>query len=628
MMKASVYSVARASVRARAGVCGASVAPRASARLYSKLSEEPQQVETKISDTSDPNRNPFFQYSWGSWLKNDKIEKAKRQTKFSIEGTTKLVQNLVEEIQNGSNDSDVAVKAPKTLADGSNILSHNLSVIGKTFTDKLMIKSIASIHEGKHHRVYKVTLSNDKELILRIPYKLESEFGISQKIKSEVATTDFLQLKLGLNVPKVLSYGVNKSNHLETPYILMEYIPGDLLMKQWEPLITDEMPNANEKLLDVVRPISEFQDKVNSVVFNKFGSLYFTDDVDGVLQNDVPYEGEENPVLKQRWRIGPTVEKPFSKNKNKLDPSQINNFNGPYSEPHELITNIANIELENLRVRLSRAKTDGSSAVENVNLLEKQITTFEHLKTMAPLLINQKSKNIPNVEELFKPRLYLPDLDPLNVILNSTRNNDLYFMDFEYSTIKPFVLFTYPSFIAYSGVKIYNLEEDVPNYNELDELDKQQYQFMYYKTRNERLWELELNRTRHDLIAIASPHIKILKSPYVQALEYKADHDYLYIEGSIIQLKGIWEAYVSNEICNSSDTEFPIDYSEEYIQQFEAELQAYQAEISSTPFAATGGWIPQDMFNQLKDQGIIVETLDGYKIETEKILQDAPEPEK
>ena len=33
--------------------------------------------------------------------------------------------------------------------------------------------------------------------------------------------------------------------------------------------------------------------------------------------------------------------------------------------------------------------------------------------------------------------------------------------------------------------------------------------------------EFELNKYRHDLIAIASPHIKVLKSPYLQALDVK-----------------------------------------------------------------------------------------------------------
>ena len=182
---------------------------------------------------------------------------------------------------------------------------------------------------------------------------------------------------------------------------------------------------------------------------------------------------------------------------------------------------------------------DAGSNENDRALITKQIKTFENLKKISPQLINDKSKSIMNVEELFKPRLYIPDLDPLNVIQHSETEN--YFIDFEGSTIKPFILTSYPKFVAYQGAKIYNLEEDVPGYKEMEELEKQQYEFMYYKTRNERMWEFELNKYRHDLIAIASPHIKVLKSPYLQALDVKNGKDYLYVEGSIVQLQAMWK---------------------------------------------------------------------------------------
>lgn len=582
-------------------------------RFNSKLSSTPEEVETKIADTSDPNRSPFFQYTWGSWMKNDKIEKAKRQTQFSIEGATRLIQTLSKKLESSSDE----LKDPTESTDGSFILSQNLKYVE---SGEQIIKSIASVHEGKHNRIYKVTLSNGNELVLRFPYKLESAYAIGEKIKSEVATNDFLVEKLGLKVPKIISYGVDKLNFLQSPYILMQYIPGDLLMKQWEPLISDEIPDATQKLLDVIKPISDFQNKTNEIVFNKFGSLYFTKDVEGSLQADLPYEGETNPDLINRWRIGPSVEKPFFKNKNKLSSSQISKHNGPWpkDQPELLIQSIANIELENLRNRLALAQADSSSKIESIESLNKQIETFERLGKLAPALINKTSKSIPNIEELFKPRLFIPDLDPLNVILNSNRNNEATFVDFEYSTIKPFIYFSYPNFVAYAGVKVYNLEQDIPEYNELDDVDKEQYKFMYYKTRNERLWEIELNNNRHDLIAVASPHVKVLKFPYIQALEVKSDKDYLYVEGSMIQLQGVWDAYVANDLVNG---DFPLEYTQEFTDNYQLQLQEYQSEVTSTPFAATGGWIPQDMFNQLREQGILVEEGDNYKIDTDKILE-------
>lgn len=603
-------------------------------KFNSTLRSEPKEVFTKVNDQSDPQRNKFFQYTWGSWMKNDKIERAKRQTKFSIEGFAKLLQDL-NTVRKDSAHIDKSgepfIKDPITIKDGSIVLSHNLTsrLVGDvTESDEsILVKSIASIHEGKHHRIYKATLSTGKELVLRIPYKLESDYSIASKIKSEVATVDFLDLKLGLNVPKVLAYGDSRSNSLESPFILSEYIEGDLLMKQWDPLVDDETTSAIDNLKEVINPIIEFNDKVLSVVFNKFGSLYFYNDVSHEHQSTKPYNDESSPILKNRWRIGPSTEKSFSKNKNKLSKKQIEQYNGPWDsdKPLDLVKSIANIELENLKNRLALVQTDSSNRVEDIENLKKQVETFEHLQTMSDKLINPNSKAIMNVEELFKPRLYIPDLDPLNTIVNSKKDNKPYFVDFEYSTIKPFALHSYPSFVAYQGAKIYNLEEDIEGYKEMDDVEKQQYQFMYKKTRNERLWESALNEKRHDLIAVASPHLKVLQLPYSQALELKTPKDYLYVEGSIIQLQTMWEAYVSNGICNSSDADFPIKYDVEFLDDHQKQLEDYQLEIVSTPFAATGGWIPQDMFKTLKEQGIIVETAQGdYKVETEAALRDEP----
>ncbi|EMG46637.1 hypothetical protein G210_3105 [Candida maltosa Xu316] len=581
---------------------------------------KPNEIFTKLSDNRDPQRSQFFQYSWGSWLKNDKLMKKQRETVFSIEGLTIFIDT--------ASHVESKICQPKPL-NGSMVLPQNKDLLGELTGDehgKIIVRSISSIHEGKHHRVYKVTLNTGKDLILRIPYKLDSDAAIASKIKSEVATLDFLNLKLKLNVPRVVAYGVDKYNEVGSPFILEEFIPGDLLMKKWHPLAADS-PETTKNLDSVIDPIADFENKVLEITFNKFGSLYFHNDVEGALQNDLPYDGETDELLKDRWRIGPSVEKQFTKNKSKLPQATVDELNGPWdaSNPIALMTSVSEIELENAKYKLSLIDADasGSNGEEEKRILQGQIQTFEHLKKITPQLLNTESKSILNVEELFKPRLYLPDLDPLNVIETPTREH--YFVDFEGATIKPFILQGYPKFIAYNGAKIYDLKEDIPGYEKMDELEKQQYEFMYYKTRNERIWEFRLNDHRHDLIAVASPHIKILRNPYLQALDFKNGKDYLYIEGSIAQLQALWEAYVANELVATQDKEFPIKYTDEYLNQSQQELNDFQIETVSSPFSATGGWIPQDMFTTLKDQGILVETKDGdYKIETEKILENPP----
>lgn len=581
-----------------------------------RLTDKPKEVYTRINDQKDPARNEFFQYTWGSWLKNDKVQKARRETQFSIEGVTKLVA----ELQKG----DGTLAAPKPLDNGTFALESNWTTEALGDGD-LTLKSIASIHEGKHHRVYKLTLANSKELVLRIPYKLESDFAIESKIKSEVATLDFLALKLGLSVPKVFAYGTTRSNTLRTPFILMDYIKGDLLMKQWDPMVADG-PESEAKLKLVIDPIMDFQDKLLSITFNKFGSLYFYNDVSTYDQIDPPYDGESDKALQDRWRIGPSMEQVFFKNKQHLSAETVNGVRGPWpaDQPLELITSVAKIHLESLKGRLALAQAGSSSKVENIDELKKQITAFENFKTISGQLLKPTSPSIMNASELFKPRLFAPDLDPMNVIVE-TGSNTPYFIDFEYSSIKPFILASYPSFVAYQGAKIYNLEEDIPGYNEMEEAEKQQYQFMYFKTRNERLWELALNGKRHDLIAVASPHIKVLKAPYLQALECKNDKDYLYVENAVVQLQAMWKTYVENEMVNATDSEFPIEYNAAYVDAHQSELEKHQLEYVSTPFAATGGWVPQDMFNVLKEQNLLVDDGEGnYTIDTEAALSDPP----
>lgn len=581
------------------------------------LTSEPTETFTRLNDRADPSRNQFFKYSWGSWLKNDRLEKALRETRFNIENTSSFFKTLKVTEDAGT------IAKPQDLGNGIVTLPQNLikEVIGESNFD---VKSIASIHEGKHHRVYQITMANEKKLVLRIPYKLDSDFALEGRIKSEVATIDFLSLKLKANVPRIVAYGATRANPLQTPFILMEHIEGELLMRKWDPMQQDS-ETSKESLLLVIDPIMEFNDAALEIAFNRFGSLYFFDDVSVENQQVAAYDGETDENLKNRWRVGTSVERVYAGNKKHLAAQQVSKFNGPWSadKPLEMIEDVAKIHLESLRTRLALVQADAGT-IESPESLKKQIAVFEHLQTMAPKLFNPESAAIMNAAEMFKPRLFFPDLDPLNVIVQDGKHT---FLDFEHSAIKPFILSSYPAFVAYLGAKIYNLEEDIPDYSTLDDVEKQQYDFMYYKTRNELMWEHALNARRHDLIAVASPHVKVLKAPYVQALECKSPNDHLFVENAIVQLQAMWSVYVANDMVNAQESAFPIEYSQDSLDAHQAALEDHQLTTVSTPFAATGGWVPQDMFAVLKEQGILVQDENGdHFLEKEAALKDVPPP--
>ena len=52
----------------------------------SPASNNANEIYTKLSDTKDPQRNQFFQYTWGSWLTNDKSKRNREKLHFLLKG--------------------------------------------------------------------------------------------------------------------------------------------------------------------------------------------------------------------------------------------------------------------------------------------------------------------------------------------------------------------------------------------------------------------------------------------------------------------------------------------------------------------------------------------------------------
>ncbi|KAL2710916.1 Altered inheritance of mitochondria protein 9, mitochondrial [Kluyveromyces marxianus] len=584
-------------------------------RVFTRsISDKADEVFTKLSDENDPQRDAFFQYSWGSWLKNDKQEKEKRVTRFSLEGLNSVLDELYKQsIDNAKILTKDSIPPPSYLPNLTVSLPHNVTVkeIGTVNpNEKVRILSMASIHEGKHHRIYKIDTNAGKSFVLRIPYALDDENTLAYRLKSEVATMDFAALKLGLKVPKVYSFGVNALNPVRQPFILEEYIEGKLLMRDWTPLESDAEDGESHKvkLNAVIQPLSKFQAKLAEVEFTAFGSLYFAKDCKD--SNSPAYENETNNDLKDRWRIGPSVERCFWRKKSALNFEDRKQFLGPWSitSPLDIVKCTGQVEAENARARLALVQAQASPEVIEEGILKEQIKTFDNLAAIAPSLINTETTSIPKMKNLLKPRLYHPDLDPMNVLIKDG-DNVPYLLDFEGACIKPYILQNNPQFVAYDGPKIYDLERDIEGYKDLPENEKAKYEFMYKRTRNQYLWEFALNENLPELISSVAPPIKVLRSPYVTAIERKADQEYLLVEESLMQLAEVWPIFAKNKLVNAD--EYPLAYSEEDVKKHTEALNAYHERLISEPFAATQGWMPQDMFDSLVQSGVLVKDKSG-----------------
>ena len=590
------------------------------------ISNEPNKVFTKLSDVDDSQRDQIFKYSWGTWLKNDKIEKEKRTTRFSIEGLNDVLNALYTESKTIAKTTDSSVLADpiRNPRNSVVILPNNLGIdnVGALGSgeDFVQLRTISSIHEGKHHRIYLLTTNvPDRAFVLRIPYPRDPPQTLSSRIKSEVATADYVAQKCAINTPKVYMYSPDTANPLGTPFILEEYVEGDLLMKKWDPLANDDSegkpPKELKKVIDLV---ADMHAKLNSTQFDTVGSLYFKDDIDT--------KGIETPtVIDNRWIVGPVTERSFWRQKGNIL-TEIESYVGPWKDGKGIgslmVEKLATIERDNAKHRLALLEAGASSEIDKKDTIEGQIASFERLIKLAPALFSfsTTSPEIPNGAEILKPTLYHPDLDPMNIII-SKKDGKPYLIDFEGSVIKPFILQTSPKFVDYDGPTIFNVKEDIPDYDKLTEDQKLQAQFIYKRTRNQYLWESAMNERLPKLITSMAPAMKLLRSPYTAANERKTDDEYVFLNECMIQLGRFWEDLFKNKLVGVK--EYPVEFTEDEITKNTEAMLELNEKLISAPFAATQGWIPQDMFDDLLQNGIIQKDEDGnYSINPEK----APTP--
>lgn len=541
------------------------------------------------STTVDPSVRTFYKYSWGTWINNDAEEKAKRETQFSLKG-------LVE------------------------VLRENLTAADKDVN--IEVKTIASLSEGKHHRLYLVhttgvsTEDADATVpyVLRIPYPgLGSKEFISQRLKSEVATMDFIKKVIvqdaKFQIPDVIAWSADASKTpLESQFILTNYVEGNSLMKFWDPASQD-LPSKQR----VIQPIVDtFAALTSRVQFNKYGSLYFTED--SADQNGLPYD-DVSKDLADRWRIGPTTESQFWKNTLPND----SKLRGPWNTAAEYIQATGDVVVESLKKYIADAETDVVKAA-----LGKQLATAERYSKVAPQLLLESEL----ASELLSPRLAHPDLNPANFIISPEVKTgaDLdkpgiplpTLVDFESTSIKPFLLHGTPFFARHDGLKIFSKDE-VPDFDKLSEQDKfavnhflalsqNQFSFEYLLMQNS-----ELGKECKPLINAFAPTVKRRQRPIHLALTKDitdpsgTSKEYLDIDQDLISLgapQGEWEAY-------QIPREYPLKYTPEQIATHDKEFAEYSKEGVANPFLFSKGWVPQDMFEKLLADGTITKKDDG-----------------
>ncbi|QOU22875.1 hypothetical protein BRETT_003062 [Brettanomyces bruxellensis] len=553
---------------------------------------EPEEVFTNLNMDNDPIRNRMFEYNWGTWIKNDELEKRKRFTKFSISGLNEVVRVLQTTVDKPNSEIMDIGKNVKAITGSLKKLDSDDKAIAN-------IKQIVSIHEGKHHHVYKVILTNGKALALRLPYRTMPDFYTERCLQSEAATSYYLQERLGLCIPKLIAYSGSFDNFLEFPFILSEYKEGDLLMKNWDPIIKGKLGDktVEKKLSVAIDPIFSFMKATTCASFPGYGSLYFKGDIQ---------EGKKLMALKSDdlFVLGPTTLRCYYRTSDVLDQAEIDNYTGPWAveSPLKMIKDLSSLIVSSLKKK--------ELTKDSVNDLNKVIKVYQSLENTSEKLLDIRSSSIPNFEKLIEPRLHIPDLDPMNVVVSG--EGEYNFLDFEGATTIPFIVSSAPLFIEYSGPKVFDINE-VENFDGLAPKSKARVEYMQKRTRNQEYWEKKLVKEMHDMSSSASPIVKMVKDPFICVVRnHVPDHEYFSLAGSLFMLKHAWKDLREGHIVDN--TECPIELTDHDFNQFASDYDSYQRKINSEPFGITGGWVPQDVFERLLKQGVVIKDGENWKV--------------
>ncbi|ODV89006.1 hypothetical protein CANCADRAFT_3646 [Tortispora caseinolytica NRRL Y-17796] len=489
-----------------------------SGRFYS--TEKPVDAET------------FFQYSWGSWLSNNAYERKRRTTYFDLEA----LQDLVRQISGPDS----------------------------------VISSMNSIFEGKHHRIYSMQLKNDKQYVLRIPYSLGDAEQRERRLKSEVATMDFVQKKVGLSVPNILSWSPTSKNSLKTAYMLMDYSSATPMMRDWDPM-ADKIVKK-----DWIDPVSKAYCALASVKFNKFGSLYFTDDVSKELQSDLPYEGETDLTLTDRWRIGPSTDPLFLKTMH-----NENVFSGPFNTPQEYVSAIASAQI----------------ALHSDN--EFAVYIYKKFETIAMNILEVNGME----NDIVSARLCYHDLDASNIGFEEDKKP--VFFDFEGSSIIPFSFVGAPRFLRYNGIPVFSKTE-LEGYEKFDEATKRQIDFMAAYTENQFIFEFGVKQNAPQLIGAFTPRLKRLNELIRLGSSTLFYEDYIDLGQAMVEACQHWAL-----LSGAENAEPPLTFSEDEISKLNSIFDEWVTKQNTTPFLLTKGWVPQQQFEDMVSKGMLVKNDTG-----------------
>jgi hypothetical protein len=156
------------------------------------------------------------------------------------------------------------------------------------------VSHMTKLPEGSYSKAFSIILDNRKEVIARLP---TPHAGPAHYVTaSEVATMEFARIRLGLPVPRVLSWcSTRTSTAVGAEFIIMEKAPGIEVSKVW--------PQLSEKhKLRLIDEIVRIEKAALEYPLPSYGSIFFHSD----LKPEVT-----SVLVDETFTIGPSLDISF-----------------------------------------------------------------------------------------------------------------------------------------------------------------------------------------------------------------------------------------------------------------------------------------------------------------------------
>ncbi|PYI04636.1 phosphotransferase family protein [Aspergillus sclerotiicarbonarius CBS 121057] len=242
----------------------------------------------KVSTVNDNRR--LFEYTSGRWIYNESIRLAEHHGEFKVDALKSAAAQSLERCDTN-------------------------------------IKSLSKLAEGGFNRVLQITMLDDTQVLVRLPYPSTEprQFAVA----SEVATLALLRAH-GLPVPRVYAYSTDAKNPVGSEYIIMEKLPGRPLGDRWFEL-------SDRERLKVLLQLVQLEAKLHAIELPASGSIYYA--------SDLPSDSPRIVIPDSDFCIGPNAALQWWF----AERSSLRIDRGPCEDPIDVLRNPALKELAWLR---------------------------------------------------------------------------------------------------------------------------------------------------------------------------------------------------------------------------------------------------------------------------------------